>query len=324
MPPTQPTRIAITPQTAHPDATKTYADTCWRANPHISPDSWREWEGFTVGKVALLVTPATAPFLRQAWEDGINLWLVLPSAIRAVAEVLRDTAIKPILVGIWPWQTNTLAPDFSPLPLTALLPVLPETPLAPEALLPLLEHLENQVKQGKIGCYGLAAEGLIHPATSPTFLNIRTIMEHARTATHTIWQRHKRPALRLLAVPCNVLETAAVQEHNTLLTDDTLASVVDYAVQAHLGVLALRPLTAHTPQGMALLTDATAAGQHLKTLLTPHLPTPWQDKPLASIALNAAASWPGITAAVLDMPLLDAIPPVYTGGDFADMATLIG
>ena len=66
------------PGFATPEATKAYADTCWRVNPTVRPNSWRVSEGLTHGKIGfgtyrLSGTPTQRAALRQALTHGVNL-----------------------------------------------------------------------------------------------------------------------------------------------------------------------------------------------------------------------------------------------------------
>jgi len=95
------------------------------------------------------------------------------------------------------------------------------------------EYLEEEVARGRIRYYGISSNTFPAPAAQPDFTCLETIWDLAETldAGHHF---------RLVQLPFNLMEPGAVLEKN----QPNGGSVLDFARQKKLGVLANRPLNA--------------------------------------------------------------------------------
>lgn len=256
---------------------KLYADTCWATNPRLSPDWWREALGHTVGKLALdWRTHITQP---EHLLTGCNLVLASDTTWPAVAAALNRTPAADAYVTI----LITPDPHRLPPPHPRLL-VWNAPDTTPEHRLTTLIHLENKVKNGDIEAYGIV------PGNHPLHL----WLEEAAESAQTVYQRRKRPALRLLVAPFDLLDLTLLTHENTTHKSEPV-STLELAARLGLAVIALAPSLpqeAEIPESIQVLTSAAEAentlnhtlggwpqihGQPLFSLLAhlAHGQTPW-------------------------------------------------
>jgi aryl-alcohol dehydrogenase-like predicted oxidoreductase len=105
-------------------------------------------------------------------------------------------------------------------------------------------HLEKEIDQGRIRCYGISSNTFPAGADDPQFTCLETIWEIAEdlSANHHF---------SLIQLPFNLLEFAAVLEANQPGGDSTLA----FAREKNLGVLINRPLNAFAAGRLLRLAD---------------------------------------------------------------------
>jgi hypothetical protein len=319
-------------------ATKAYADECWTKCPKISPDSWRVWEGLTLGKVAPLISVGTTEAdLDFFYTHGMNGWLVTPGGIPAVQDWTRargaDVRSRIVLIGLWPWGVEM---PFSPSDLIlwdAVMLVWPERPLDTDALTGAFVRLEKAVREGDIQAYGFAAEGWVTEKGAPAFFSVGEVLTLAQEAAHQAWGRRKRPALRLAGISLNLLELGALQYGNTVLENPEGGEDVptlETLARAGIGTVALRCLRAsHQGQEVFFNTGMgqSELGQSLVTSLLARLPTEWAQLTLPQAALQIVANIPGVTAVALEPTAgvsASEIPEIFHHGGHPDIATVIG
>lgn len=272
---------------------KAYADACWRADPRISPDSWREMLGVTVGKLALdWREEVTQP---QELTRGANLILTTPAthaaAAQAVAQYMEDPAAA-VTVLVTP-QPHTLPEQ----PAMFVVWAAPED-VDEAAALAALTQLEQHARSGAILAYGIH-----HPAMAEagTPWPLHRWLEIATAAAEAAWGRKKRPALRLLLAEFDLLNPALLTTANTQSLAGGKTEVVtplELAARRGFAVIAVAPAMPSTvpPQPQALA--ALAAVAQAEQALLNHLGGQWpsqQGRPLFSVlaALTEGASpWP--------------------------------
>ena len=190
---------------------------------------------------------------------------------------------------------------------------------------------EEDATNGNSLFYGMCSNTLTMPESDPAGIDLSKVHECALHAAQEAWGRRKRPAFRALALPFNILETSAIHNTNTTaktFDGDEQVSTLELAARMKLSVFATRPLHAFIPnQGILPLRDAPdhpdliqQAQKKLYDMLQENLDDGWQSAKLPEIALNAAASVPGISC-VMDYFKEENINEnigVYERGDFPD------
>ncbi len=96
-------------------------------------------------------------------------------------------------------------------------------------------YLEEEVKRGTIGAYGVSSNTFGAPSEEPTQLSLAGVIAAARAASS---EHH----LAVIEMPLNLYETGALQPRQR--SGEGLRSALDIAAEADLGVLTNRPLTA--------------------------------------------------------------------------------
>jgi hypothetical protein len=318
--------------------TKKYADECWAAQPEISPDSWRVWEGLTLGKVTPLISAGTMQEdLDFFYANGMNGWLVTPGGIESVQgwvqSQAQDVRSRVVLVGLWPWRNGTDVPSIDPVVWDAVMLVWPEESPDMAALLHAFSQLEVAVRNGVLPFYGFAAEGWKLKESALHFLSAGDVLARAREAAQQAWGRRKRPALRLAGVPINLLELGALHHDNTALQNpggEEKAPVLEVLARAGIGVIALRPLCAFY-EGKEIVLNAamaeTTLGRNLATTLLTRLPKGWAQLTLPQAALQIVANIPGVTAVTLEPTQgvhASEVPEIFHYSGHPDIAAVIG
>ncbi len=95
--------------------------------------------------------------------------------------------------------------------------------------------LEEEVKRGTIGAYGVSSNTFGAPDDEPTQLSLAGVIAAARAASE---DHH----LGVVEMPLNIYETGALQPRQR--SGEGLRSALDIAAEADLGVVTNRPLTA--------------------------------------------------------------------------------
>jgi uncharacterized protein YyaL (SSP411 family)/aryl-alcohol dehydrogenase-like predicted oxidoreductase len=126
-------------------------------------------------------------------------------------------------------------------------------------------HLEEEVRAGRIGAYGVSSNTCVRPASDPEFTSLTRLLARARAAGG---EGHH---FRVLQLPLNLMEPGAALERNN--GPDHSRTVLEQAAAEHVAVLANRPLNAMT-------------GDSLLRLAMPEVPeeAPSLDDALAEVA----------------------------------------
>jgi aryl-alcohol dehydrogenase-like predicted oxidoreductase len=109
------------------------------------------------------------------------------------------------------------------------------------------EKLEAEVERGRISYYGVSSNTLVAPHSSREATDLASFLECARTAGGDAHH------FRVVQAPMNLLETAAMTEHNT--GPDQRFALLELAQREHIAVLVNRPLNAIVGGGISRLSD---------------------------------------------------------------------
>lgn len=342
-------KIDMTADTPVQDPTKAYADGLWRANPKLSPNSWRILAGRTVGKVAGRVASpfveAQEPHLAAAIAGGMNLWFLNITdfaAQKAFFNTLNSTDIpREALTVVYEFPLehgDKLAQELELLPLPDGINFTCPGALDIAQLEVAFTAAEEAIKGDHIGFYGLMHAGLVAPKGA-FHVNLADVISCSQRAVQAAYGRRKRAGLKLINAPLNILELGALRlaTHTSKSMDGTESdvSVLELAARGHIGLMAERPLSVDNGQGGWWLTDDDHTAPLRAELLQrlPALPY-WHNNatPLENMCLNAVLSLPGVTSATV-MPGVDFgqsdlmdkfLTPLLEQADFADVAPIIG
>lgn len=127
-------------------------------------------------------------------------------------------------------------------------------------------HLEDEVRRGRIGCYGVSSNTFPAPAADFEFTCLEELWDIAQgiSASHHF---------RVVQFPCNLLETGAVTEKN----QPSGLSLLEAARSRNLAVLINRPLNA-------------VSGDRLIRLAEPETDAPPPDQAIRELLLDLAQS----------------------------------
>lgn len=106
-------------------------------------------------------------------------------------------------------------------------------------------HLENEVHRGRIRSYGISSNAFPHPSNAPDFCSLETAWNIAQSLTPN---NH----FHLIQLPINLVERNAATEKNQ---NNNTQTVLEFAKEKHLVVLANRPLNALTEKRLIRLAD---------------------------------------------------------------------
>lgn len=111
-----------------------------------------------------------------------------------------------------------------------------------------LRHLEQEVQDGRIQCYGISSNTFPAPTSDPQFTSLSKILSIAHRIAQENGGRHN---LRVIQLPMNLFEPGAAIYAN----QPGEKSVLELAQEAGLGVLINRPLNAIRGNALSRLAD---------------------------------------------------------------------
>ncbi len=114
-----------------------------------------------------------------------------------------------------------------------------------------LRHLEEEVQNGRIQCYGISSNTFPAPVSDPQFTSLTKVLAIADDIAQENGGSHH---LRVIQLPLNLFETGAATHAN----QPGEQTVLDVAQTANLGVLANRPLNAIRGNALSRLADVPA------------------------------------------------------------------
>lgn len=224
------------------DATKAYADGCWRENPRISPDSWRLSHGWTVGKLWADGRDGVLPEVAEAWAAGMNGVLVTPESWPQWRDVLARFGRESVVTGcvaaavdevpegvdfaLWRWEARDDAAWRSG-----------------------FAGLEFLVQQGRLAGYGVAL--------GENIFDISGLWPAAQAAAAGVWGRRKRPAWRMLSLPLGIGARAWLEDPVCALPEGGVSGL-EWAARQDFLVLAEGADAVLTPAGDRVEENAVA------------------------------------------------------------------
>lgn len=288
--------MPITIHTQESSPTQIYAHQCWQTNPQISPDYWHEAQGHTLSRIALnWQTAVTQP---ELLTQSVNLILCTSATLAATQHAIATSGHPPAsfviacLIPLPNLPTFTLPSLTSPLiPILYLTESNPKN--TPTYLNLALETLEEMVKKGHIDAYGIADSNIINP--NPP-IPLHQWLEMAAISAQKIWSRPKRPSLRWMVAPLDLLNLNLLTSKNTQHKQE-LVTPLELAARLHLAVIGV-PQTmpeapSPSPTALHALTKFAQAEQKLN-----HDLGGWptiQNQPLFSVLAHLAQGqtpWP--------------------------------
>ncbi|RYG60633.1 MAG: hypothetical protein EON60_06505 [Alphaproteobacteria bacterium] len=227
-----------------PTPSKAYADACWQANPRISPDWWREAQGYTVGRIAhdwRSRVPA-APNLTIGSNLILAALATLQQALQARVALATPQAAPIVLV----------TPDVHAPAEGASVILFNPQHVPPADAHASLVHLEQQARSGTIDIYGLSFDTLPQPS-------LNAWLDAAALAAEEVWGRKKRPALRMLHLPLCLTNLAALTVQQEVHKAEPV-SVMELAARLGFAVIATpQVLPGNADPSSAALATLTAA-----------------------------------------------------------------
>jgi hypothetical protein len=202
--------------------TQAYALARWRENPRISPSSWRQALGRTVGKVAF-DGRCGLQGLQEVLAVGCNVVLAPAAALEDVLAVVDARRDEVVVVGFGAAEEYRDGADWWLCPAQGLLS-------------DALEVLERAVKEGRLEAYGISGEADVDLA--------RWLAASAKVA-EKVWGRRKRGGLRVVEVPLNGAEQVALRGPD----GNAEASILELAARQGMVVMAQRAAHWRGPWG---------------------------------------------------------------------------
>lgn len=273
--------------------TQDYALARWRDNPRLSPSSWRQALGNTLGKVAFDARCGVEGLV-EAVALGCNLLVVPAGCLEEALAAMEGMREQVVIVGVgspralragvdwWLWDVGEAAPE-------------------PAGLM----VLEQAVKDGVLDAYGISGEAS---------LDLAAWLAAAGEVAGTVWGRRKRSGLRVVEVPLNGVEQEALRGPG----GNAAASLLEHAARLGMVVLVSRSALWRGPWGevdigfegavpsamaVAALVAVGEAEQAVPGLTGGVLPalaagaSPWPTR--AAWAVFEEQVWPGLEQALL-------------------------
>ena len=141
-----------------------------------------------------------------------------------------------------------------------------DSPLAKEAGLDELRHeyynrikkaflyLEEEMSNGRIGCYGISSNSFVKPAEDPVFTSLQDCVNAAEDISKT-------SGFKVIEFPMNFLEKGAIINKNQV---GETTSLINFASSKKLGILINRPLNAISSIGLTRIADFEVNPEYLK------------------------------------------------------------
>jgi len=114
-------------------------------------------------------------------------------------------------------------------------------------------HLENEVKAGRIGSYGVSSNTFVESPSDPEMTSLTEMCARAAAAAKTVWGDTQKHHFRVVQFPGNLFESKGFTLTNN--GHDGKQTVLEYAAAQGLGVLINRPLNAIVENHLIRLAD---------------------------------------------------------------------
>ena len=154
-------------------------------------------------------------------------------------------------------------------------------------------HLEEEVRAGRIGAYGVSSNSLVVPSDDPEATSLTRFLHAAGTAGGR--EHH----FRVLQLPMNLFEPGAALERNT--GADGSLTPLEAAAAARIPVLANRPLNAILDGRLLRLADGHPATAAVNGAIDPLLPDDRRGATLSQKAIAVIGSAPGMSSVLVGM-----------------------
>lgn len=152
-------------------------------------------------------------------------------------------------------------------------------------------QLEEEVRRGRIGSYGVSSNTFVVPAGHPEATSLERMW---RLAGDLSPDHH----FAVAQLPANLFETGAMTTPNNEAGDRT---ALEFAREKDLAVLVNRPLNAFYRDQLIRLADVPVENPGIHAAIDPFLPAPVQAATLSRKALSVLMNTPGVTSVLNGM-----------------------
>jgi len=152
-------------------------------------------------------------------------------------------------------------------------------------------HLEDEVRRGRIGCFGVSSNTFGVPASDPEATSLERMWAIAGEVAHA----HHFAVAQL---PANFFESGAMLTRNNVTGTKT---VLDFAREHDLAILVNRPLNAFYRGQLVRLTDTPVRNREVHACVDPFLPPATLGESLSRKALAVLTNTKGVTCVLNGM-----------------------
>ncbi len=152
-------------------------------------------------------------------------------------------------------------------------------------------HLEDEVRRGRIGFYGVSSNTFGGPTSDPE----ATSLERMWTIAGEVTPEHHFAVVQL---PGNLVESGAMRTRNSVTGTRT---VLDFAREHDLAVLINRPLNAFYREQLIRLADTPVRNPEVHARVDPFLPPAYRTESLSRKALAVLTNTKGVTCVLNGM-----------------------
>jgi aryl-alcohol dehydrogenase-like predicted oxidoreductase len=152
-------------------------------------------------------------------------------------------------------------------------------------------HLEEEVRRGRIGCYGVSSNTFVVPERAPE----ATSLERMWTIASEAAREHHFSVAQL---PANLFESGAMLTRNC---EAGTRTALEFAQAHDVAVLVNRPLNAFYREHLVRLADTPLRSPDVHALIDPFLPPVYRAESLSRKVLAVLAGTKGVTSVLNGM-----------------------
>ncbi len=152
-------------------------------------------------------------------------------------------------------------------------------------------HLEDEVRRGRIGCFGVSSNTFGVPASDPEATSLERMWAIAGEVAH---EHH----FAVAQLPANFFESGAMLTRNNVTGTKT---VLDFAREHDLAILVNRPLNAFYREQLIRLADTPVRNLEVHARVDPFLPPATLGESLSRKALAVLTNTKGVTCVLNGM-----------------------
>ncbi len=152
-------------------------------------------------------------------------------------------------------------------------------------------HLEDEVRRGRIGCFGVSSNTFGVPASDPEATSLERMWAIAGEVAH---EHH----FAVAQLPANFFESGAMLTRNNVTGTKT---VLDFAREHDLAILVNRPLNAFYREQLIRLADTPVRNPEVHARVDPFLPPATLGESLSRKALAVLTNTKGVTCVLNGM-----------------------